>query len=110
MSGLRSRARWKNAKAGCAPRSSNGIASCAELAAEALERTIVLNGDGLDAALLREAGIERADAMLAVTDDDRANMLVAVRAKAEGCALAIALINDPSNGGADGPAGDRCLY
>lgn len=69
---------------------------CAEKAAEALERTIVLNGDGLDSALLREAGIDRADAMLAVTDDDKTNMLAAVRAKAEGCPLAIALINDPT--------------
>ncbi|SLN38167.1 Trk system potassium uptake protein TrkA [Falsiruegeria litorea R37] len=68
----------------------------AERAAEELERTIVLNGDGLDAALLKEAGIERADAMLAVTDDDKTNMLAAVRAKAEGCPLAIALINDPT--------------
>ena len=34
---------------------------CAEMAAEALERTIVLNGDGLDAALLNEAGISRAE-------------------------------------------------
>lgn len=70
--------------------------SSAERAAEELERTIVLNGDGLDAALLKEAGIERADAMLAVTDDDKTNMLAAVRAKAEGCPLAIALINDPT--------------
>ena len=69
---------------------------CAEKAAEALERTIVLNGDGLDSSLLREAGIERADATLAVTDDDKTNMLAAVRAKAEGCPLAIALINDPT--------------
>lgn len=68
----------------------------AERAAEALERTIVLHGDGLDAALLNEAGIARADAMLAVTDDDKTNMLSAVRAKAEGCPLAIALINDPT--------------
>ena len=68
----------------------------AERAAEALERTIVLNGDGLDAALLKEAGIARADAMLAITDDDKTNMLSAVRAKAEGCPLAIALINDPT--------------
>ena len=68
----------------------------AERAAEALERTIVLNGDGLDAGLLKEAGIERADAMLAITDDDKTNMLSAVRAKAEGCPLAIALINDPT--------------
>jgi len=68
----------------------------AERAAEALERTIVLNGDGLDRALMIEAGVDRADAMLAVTDDDKTNMLAAVRAKAEGCALAIALINDPT--------------
>jgi len=69
---------------------------CAERAAEALERTIVLNGDGLDASLLAEAGIARADAMLAVTDDDKTNMLACVRAKAEGCEYVIALINDPT--------------
>lgn len=69
---------------------------CAERAAEALERTIVLNGDGLDAGLLAEAGISRADAMLAITDDDKTNMLACVRAKAEGCPYTIALINDPT--------------
>ncbi|MEM9576827.1 MAG: Trk system potassium transporter TrkA [Pseudomonadota bacterium] len=69
---------------------------CAERAAEALERTIVLNGDGLDAGLLAEAGIARADAMLAVTDDDKTNMLACVRAKSEGCAYVIALVNDPT--------------
>jgi trk system potassium uptake protein TrkA len=68
----------------------------AERAAEALERTIVLNGDGLSASLLAEAGISRADAMLAVTDDDKTNMLACVRAKAEGCDYVIALINDPT--------------
>ena len=68
----------------------------AERAADALERTIVLHGDGLDAALLAEAGIDRADAVLCVTDDDKTNMLAAVRAKAEGCPMAIALVNDPT--------------
>jgi len=68
----------------------------AERAADALERTIVLNGDGLNAAILAEAGIARADAVLAVTDDDKTNMLAAVRAKSEGCPFAIALINDPT--------------
>lgn len=77
----------------------------AELAAEALERTIVLHGDGLDSALLTEAGIDRADAMLAITDDDKTNMLAAVRAKAEGCQLAIALINDPTLVPLMGPLG-----
>ncbi|GAB4301805.1 MAG: Trk system potassium transporter TrkA [Roseovarius sp.] len=68
----------------------------AERAAETLERTIVLHGDGLDETLLAEAGIARADAILTVTDDDKTNMLAAVRAKAEGCPFAIALINDPT--------------
>ncbi len=68
----------------------------AETAADALERTIVLNGDGLDSGLLAEAGISRADAILAVTDDDKTNMLAAVRAKAEGCPMAISLISDPT--------------
>jgi len=70
--------------------------SIAEEAADALERTIVLNGDGLDAEILAEAGIDRADAILAVTDDDKTNLLAAVRAKAAGCPMAICLVNDPS--------------
>lgn len=69
---------------------------CAEKAADALDRTIVLNGDGLDIELLREAGIESADAVLVVTDDDKTNLLAAVRAKASGCPMAIALVNDPT--------------
>jgi trk system potassium uptake protein TrkA len=70
--------------------------NCAERAAEALERTIVLNGDGLEFDMLQEAGIDRADAILAVTDDDKTNLLAATRAKAAGCPMAISLINDPT--------------
>ena len=77
----------------------------ADIAAEALERTIVLHGDGLDVSLLTEAGVSRADAMLAVTDDDKTNMLAAVRAKSEGCPYAIALINDPTLVPLMGPLG-----
>ncbi|MCB2110542.1 MAG: Trk system potassium transporter TrkA [Defluviimonas sp.] len=68
----------------------------AERAADALTRTIVLNGDGLDAEILAEANIERADAVLVVTDDDKTNILAAVRAKQAGAAMAIALVNDPT--------------
>ena len=68
----------------------------AEKAADALEKTIVLHGDGLDATLLTEANIDRADAVLCLTDDDKTNMLAAVRAKSEGCPMAIALVNDPT--------------
>ncbi|MGC8202394.1 Trk system potassium transporter TrkA [Aliiroseovarius sp. PTFE2010] len=68
----------------------------AESAADTLERTIVLHGDGLNSELLNEAGIDRADAILAVTDDDKTNILTAVRAKEAGCAMAICLVNDPT--------------
>ncbi len=68
----------------------------AEKAADALQRTIVLNGDGMDIEILSEANIDRADAVLAVTDDDKTNILAAVRAKQAGCRMAISLINDPT--------------
>jgi trk system potassium uptake protein TrkA len=68
----------------------------AERAADGLERTVVLHGDGLDMELLAEAGIDKADAILAVTDDDKTNLLASVRAKSAGCKMAIALVNDPT--------------
>jgi trk system potassium uptake protein TrkA len=68
----------------------------AEFAADSLTRTIVLNGDGMDMDLLAEAAIDRVDAVLAVTDDDKTNLLAAVRAKQAGCPMAIALVNDPT--------------
>ncbi|MPL79208.1 trk system potassium uptake protein TrkA [Rhodobacter sp. 140A] len=68
----------------------------AERAADALERTIVLHGDGMSAELLEEANIDRADAVLVVTDDDKTNILAAVRAKQAGCKMAISLVNDPT--------------
>lgn len=67
---------------------------CAELAADALERTVVLHGDGLDLELLEEARLEAADSLLAVTDDDKTNLLTATRAKSAGCPVALALVND----------------
>lgn len=68
----------------------------AEFAADRLERTIVLNGDGLSAELLEEAGVPLTDAVLAVTDDDKTNILAAIRAKQAGAKMAITLINDPT--------------
>ena len=68
----------------------------AEKAADELERTIVLYGDGLDMEILREAGIERADVVLSLTDDDKVNMLASVRAKSVGAQMAISLVNAPT--------------
>ncbi|MGR3434878.1 MAG: Trk system potassium transporter TrkA, partial [Shimia sp.] len=68
----------------------------AERAADTLEKTIVLHGDGLDAGIMAEANIDRADAVLCVTDDDKTNLLAAVRAKQSGCPMAICLVNEPT--------------
>lgn len=68
----------------------------AETAAELLEKSIVLHGDGLNVELLSEVGIDRIDAVIAVTDDDKTNALACARAKSLGCGNAICLINDPS--------------
>ncbi len=77
----------------------------AEFAADALERTIVLHGDGLEMDILEEANLAKADAVLAVTDDDKTNLLSCARAKAAGCPLTIALVNDPSLTSLMGPLG-----
>ncbi len=68
----------------------------AEFAADHLERTIVLNGDALNADLLAEAGIAEADAIVALTDDDRTNLLSCALASQAGCPISIALSNDPT--------------
>ncbi len=70
----------------------------AEIIAEQLERTIVLQGDGLDRSLLREAGVEDAETVVAVTDNDQVNILASVVAKREGARRAMALINDQDYG------------
>lgn len=70
----------------------------AEAAAEQLERTVVLQGDGLDRNILQEAGVSEAEAVVAITDNDQVNILASVVAKREGARRAMALINDPEYG------------
>jgi trk/ktr system potassium uptake protein len=70
----------------------------AEFIAEKLERTIVLQGDGLDRTILREAGVADAETVVAVTDNDQVNVLSSVVAKREGARRSMALINDQDYG------------
>lgn len=68
----------------------------AELAADQLDRVIVLNGDGLSVDMMTEAGVPRADALLMLTEDDKTNLLGAVRARQLGAGMVVALVNDPT--------------
>ncbi len=77
----------------------------AEMVSDALKRTVVLNGDGLDTDLLEESNVAGMDAVLALTDDDKTNILACVRAKTEGAKMVVALVNDSSLIGLIAPMG-----
>ncbi len=67
----------------------------AEQASEVLRRAIVIQGDGLDPNILTEAGAEVAHFSIAVTNDDKVNLLVSTLAKNLGTRRTIALVNSP---------------
>ena len=63
---------------------------------ERLKKSVVLQGSGTDRDLLREEGIESADAFLALTRDEEENILSSLLAKRAGAALVMANMNKPS--------------
>jgi len=60
---------------------------------ENLEDTLVLNFDGLEADVLVEEGIEKADLIISVTDSDASNILASLLAKHHGARKCITKIN-----------------
>ncbi|MBN2208044.1 MAG: Trk system potassium transporter TrkA [Candidatus Coatesbacteria bacterium] len=65
---------------------------CDELAAQ-LSKTIVLNGDCSDRALLREENIQDMDVVVTLTDDEETNILAALLAKQMGARKVIAKVS-----------------
>ena len=70
-------------------------ASRARTLAEELQNTGIINGDALDSAILREAGVHNTETFVSVTEDDEVNILSALLAKRTGAKHAVALINIP---------------
>ena len=68
----------------------------ARAVAEALPNTNITLGDALDSEILREAGVEMADTVIAVSDDDETNILASLLAKRYGVERAVTLINSTS--------------
>ncbi|QPC41572.1 Trk system potassium transporter TrkA [Kaustia mangrovi] len=60
--------------------------------AEELRRTVVLHGSTLEQEMLREAGAPEAEAFVALTNDDKVNILAAVMAKQEGARQTFSLV------------------
>lgn len=67
----------------------------AEYSANILERTIVLHGNALKAELLTESGVDMADAIVALTEDSRTNLLSCALAKEAGATISVAISSDP---------------
>jgi len=65
----------------------------ATVVASLLSGTVVLHGDVLDPVILDEAGAASADAVVAVTDDDEANILTSLLARRRGVQRTITLLN-----------------
>jgi trk system potassium uptake protein TrkA len=66
----------------------------AEKAAEALNRSVVLHGSGLERSILREAGVDEIETVLALTNSDEVNLISAALARREGAERAMALITN----------------
>lgn len=66
----------------------------AEYVARHLKQTEVLCGDVLDAEVLSEANVQAAETIVAVTDDDKVNILASLLAKRNGAAQALILLNN----------------
>lgn len=63
-----------------------------------LPGALVVEGDGCDPAVLREAGVERVNAVVAVTGDDEDNLVIALLSKREfHVGRVAARINNPKN-------------
>lgn len=69
----------------------------AQAVAARVKGATVLRGDALNRDLLREAGIDTAEAMVAVMNHDESNILTAILAKQQGCGRVIALVNGQGN-------------
>jgi trk system potassium uptake protein TrkA len=73
-------------------------ANRAEMVANEVKRSIVIIGDALDSGLRREANVQDAETVVAVTNDDKVNILASLLAKNEGAQKAVTLINNPDYG------------
>jgi len=71
-------------------------AATASVLAGQLNNTVVLNGPMMSGAILSEAGMESADASVAVTGDDKDNIIASMLAKKSGVENTISLMNSRS--------------
>jgi trk system potassium uptake protein TrkA len=69
----------------------------AQMMANVLETDVTMIGDGCDPLVLDQAGLKRADVVVADTGDDEDNLVVCLIAKKHSRARCIARVNNPKN-------------
>ena len=69
----------------------------AQLMTNLLESDIAIVGDGCDPNVLIQAGVQRADVVVADTGDDEDNLVVTIITKKHSAARCIARVNNPKN-------------
>lgn len=62
-----------------------------------IEQKVTVVGDGCDPLVLEQAGLQRADVVVADTGDDEDNLVVCLIAKKKSKARCIARVNNPAN-------------
>ncbi len=62
-----------------------------------IEQRVAVVGDGCDPLVLEQAGLKRADVVVADTGDDEDNLVVCLIAKKNSKARCIARVNNPAN-------------
>ncbi len=78
----------------------------AERAADALgQGAVVLHGSALDTEILEEADIARADIFIALTNDDKVNLLSALLARQQGAARTLSLVASLNSAALAAPLG-----
>jgi len=68
----------------------------AEIAAAELPKTVILHGDAMDSAVQEEAGAMNADVLIALSNDDKTNILSSILGKKLGAHHTIVLLNERS--------------
>jgi len=77
----------------------------AEFVSAELSSAVVINGSILDPEILHEAGVDKAETIIAVTNDDETNILASLLAKKSGAQRAITLVNKSTYNPLMGPLG-----
>ena len=72
----------------------NNLEKTKSVSSKLSNQNTILYGDALDTAILKEAGVSGAEAIISVTDDDETNIFTSLLAKDLGCKRSMAIVSN----------------